>query len=178
LIPYRFGGEGRIEIVRRDENLGSVRLRDLEDPFHVLNGIVFLKTFADQGPREASLLHEPWTSISGDAEDLRKSADLLDSLRKDIFNVFTAKSGLSAERVEALMAEETWLGADVKQAIRSRICGRRYGSISSCCDCILSIRSLTMDRPSASGPAARLALSSSDLRRTYCGEENAPIRGW
>ena len=115
--------------------------------------------FADQGPREASLLHEPWTSMSGDAEDLRKSADLLVSLRKDIVNVFTAKSGLSAERVEALTAEETWLGADVKQAIRSRICGRRYGSISSCCDCILSIRSLTMDRPSASGPAARLALS-------------------
>ena len=39
--------------MRRDEDLESMRLRRLEDALHVLNGIVFLKTFADQGPREA-----------------------------------------------------------------------------------------------------------------------------
>jgi len=39
--------------VRRDENLESVRFRGLEDALDVLNGIVFLKTFADQWPREA-----------------------------------------------------------------------------------------------------------------------------
>jgi hypothetical protein len=36
--------------MRRDENLESMRLRGLEDALHVLNSIVFLKTFADQGP--------------------------------------------------------------------------------------------------------------------------------
>jgi hypothetical protein len=42
-----------IEIVRRDEDLESMRFRGLEDALHVLNSIVFLKTFADQGPRES-----------------------------------------------------------------------------------------------------------------------------
>ena len=39
--------------MRRDENLESMRLRGLEDTLHVLNSIVFLKTFADQGPRDS-----------------------------------------------------------------------------------------------------------------------------
>src|SRR5215831_17563875 len=39
--------------MRRDENLESMRLRGLEDALHVLDSIVFLKTFADQGPRES-----------------------------------------------------------------------------------------------------------------------------
>ena len=45
-----FGG---IEIVRRDEDLESMRFRGLEDALHVLNGIIFLKAFMDQGPRKS-----------------------------------------------------------------------------------------------------------------------------
>src|SRR5215831_20115365 len=44
--------------MRRDENLESMRLRSLEDALHVLNRIVFLKTFADQGPRESFLAQD------------------------------------------------------------------------------------------------------------------------
>ena len=40
--------------MRRDKDLEAVRLCCLEDTLHVLNGMVFLKAFADQGPREAS----------------------------------------------------------------------------------------------------------------------------
>jgi hypothetical protein len=36
--------------MRRDENLESMGLRGLEDALYVLNRIVFLKAFADQGP--------------------------------------------------------------------------------------------------------------------------------
>jgi hypothetical protein len=36
-----------------DGYLESMRFRGLEDAFHVLNSIVFLKAFADQGPRES-----------------------------------------------------------------------------------------------------------------------------
>src|ERR1700758_441809 len=42
----------RIKIVRRDEDLESMRFRGLKDSLHVLNRIVFLKTFAHQRPRE------------------------------------------------------------------------------------------------------------------------------
>src|SRR5271166_2086441 len=47
-----------IEIVRRDENLESMRFRGLEDSLHVLNRIVFLKTFANKRPRETFLAQD------------------------------------------------------------------------------------------------------------------------
>src|SRR5271166_2412704 len=43
----------RVKIVGRDENLESVRLRGFEDALHILNGVIFLKAFVDQGPRKA-----------------------------------------------------------------------------------------------------------------------------
>jgi hypothetical protein len=42
-----------IEIVRRDEDLKVKPFGSLEDQLHVLNGIVLLKAFADERPREA-----------------------------------------------------------------------------------------------------------------------------
>ena len=42
-----------MEVVRRDEDFEALRFRRLEDALHVLSCIVFLKTFADQGPCEA-----------------------------------------------------------------------------------------------------------------------------
>src|SRR5260370_24256656 len=48
----------RIEIVRRDENLEAMLLCCLEDALHVLDGMVFLKTFVDEGPREASFTQD------------------------------------------------------------------------------------------------------------------------
>jgi ATP-dependent Clp protease protease subunit len=58
------------------------------------------------------MIHEPWANLVGDAADFRKQADLLDSLKSDIINVFTAKSGLSADRLSEMMADETWLTAE------------------------------------------------------------------
>jgi hypothetical protein len=46
----------RIKIVRRDKNLESLVLRSLEDAYHVLDGIVFLKTLADERPSEAAFI--------------------------------------------------------------------------------------------------------------------------
>jgi hypothetical protein len=41
--------------VRRDENLETGRFCRLEDALHVLDSMVFLKTFVDQGPPESGL---------------------------------------------------------------------------------------------------------------------------
>jgi hypothetical protein len=49
---------GGIEIVRRDENLEAMRFCRLEDALHVLDSTVFLKTFADEWPREASFTQD------------------------------------------------------------------------------------------------------------------------
>ena len=44
--------------MRRDENLEAKRLCCLEDPLHVLDGIIFAKAFVDEGPREASFTQD------------------------------------------------------------------------------------------------------------------------
>ena len=48
-LPSLIGGE---KIVRRDEDLVSIRLRGLEDALHILDRVVFLKTFVEQRPTE------------------------------------------------------------------------------------------------------------------------------
>ena len=76
-------------------------------------GVIFMageKRSMARGSR--LMIHNPWTSMSGEAEDLRKSADLLDSLKKDLVSIFTVKSGLDTARVEELMTAESWLDAD------------------------------------------------------------------
>ena len=50
--------------MRGDENFESMRLSGPEDALHVLNRIVFLKTFADQGPGESFLAQDLVLRIS------------------------------------------------------------------------------------------------------------------
>src|SRR5271163_1525251 len=46
-LPSFVGG---IEIMRGDEHLEAVRLRRLEDSLHVIDRVIFLKTFVNQRP--------------------------------------------------------------------------------------------------------------------------------
>jgi hypothetical protein len=64
------------------------------------------------------MIHKPWASaISGESADLRKEADLLDSLERDLVGVYASATGLSDDRVAQLMADETWFDADEALAI-------------------------------------------------------------
>src|SRR5262245_35701758 len=47
---------GGIEIVRRNKHREALRLRSLEDTLHVLDSVVLSKTFAEQGPGQASFI--------------------------------------------------------------------------------------------------------------------------
>jgi ATP-dependent protease ClpP protease subunit len=57
------------------------------------------------------MIHNPWTLAMGDAEELRKTADILDKLKASIRNAYTRKTGLEEDRVTELMDAETWLDA-------------------------------------------------------------------
>lgn len=57
------------------------------------------------------MVHNPWTVAAGNAIDLRKSADLLDEVGEKIVEVFVKKTGLDAETVREMLAEETWIDA-------------------------------------------------------------------
>lgn len=58
------------------------------------------------------MIHNPWTISWGGADALRKDADTLDKMRGELINIYSARSGLSAEEVGQMMDDETWLTAD------------------------------------------------------------------
>jgi len=66
-------------------------------------------------PRNSMLMiHNPWTMAVGNASDLRKQADELDTITKSSVVTYLNKAGdkLDEETLKQLMDEETWLTAD------------------------------------------------------------------
>ena len=62
------------------------------------------------------MIHNPWSGVSGDSEDLRKMADLLDKLTGQLVGIYAAKTGLPDADVRAAMDAETWFtGAEAKE---------------------------------------------------------------
>jgi ATP-dependent Clp protease protease subunit len=57
------------------------------------------------------MIHNPWTLAAGEADDLRKQADLLDTMKSTLVRGYQRKSGMPAEEISRLMDEETWLTA-------------------------------------------------------------------
>ena len=58
------------------------------------------------------MIHNPWARVSGEAEDLRKQADVLDAMRESIINFYRTKCSKNAEELRALMDESTWIAAE------------------------------------------------------------------
>ena len=55
------------------------------------------------------MVHNPWSMALGDADDLRKEADVLDKLKATLVNAYVRKTGRERGEIEAMMDEETWL---------------------------------------------------------------------
>jgi ATP-dependent protease ClpP protease subunit len=57
------------------------------------------------------MVHNPWSMTMGDADDLRKEADVLDKLKATLVNAYVRKTGMEASTIASMMNEETWLNA-------------------------------------------------------------------
>ena len=57
------------------------------------------------------MIHNPWTLAAGEAKDLRKQADLLDTMKSNLIRAYQKKSGMDEKAIAKLMNEETWLDA-------------------------------------------------------------------
>lgn len=55
------------------------------------------------------MIHNPWTVAIGDAEDLRKNADMLDKVKKAIQSAYMTRTGKSEQDISDMMDAETWL---------------------------------------------------------------------
>jgi ATP-dependent Clp protease protease subunit len=58
------------------------------------------------------MIHDPEGMARGNAEDMRKTADLLDQVKGVIADTYAKRTGKKYADVVALMAEETWMTAD------------------------------------------------------------------
>ena len=58
------------------------------------------------------MIHNPWTVSIGNAEELRKDADLLDTIKRTLLTAY-GRSAMTDEELSSMMDAETWLtGAD------------------------------------------------------------------
>lgn len=55
------------------------------------------------------MIHKPWNVAMGDAEELRRTADVLDQLENTLVNIYSERTGLSPEALRPMLAAETWI---------------------------------------------------------------------
>lgn len=58
------------------------------------------------------MIHDPWTLAMGNAEDMRRAAEVLDKHAEVLVDTYASRTGLEAGRVRELMKAETWMSAD------------------------------------------------------------------
>jgi ATP-dependent Clp protease protease subunit len=61
------------------------------------------------GEAATIMIHKPWSFAIGDAEDMRKEADVLDVLEGGIIDIYAARTGKPADELTTMVAAETWL---------------------------------------------------------------------
>lgn len=58
------------------------------------------------------MIHNAWGGAMGEAEDMRKTASVLEKISNEIANIYKRKTRLSLDRITDMMDEETWLNAE------------------------------------------------------------------
>jgi ATP-dependent Clp protease, protease subunit len=64
-------------------------------------------------PVAVMMIHNPLTRASGNMHDLRKVADVLDTVKDSIINAYVAKTGRPRNKISQMMDDETWMSANV-----------------------------------------------------------------
>lgn len=57
------------------------------------------------------MVHAPWTWAAGDAEQLRREADVLERFESALIETYVARTGKSEAELRAMLAEDTWMTA-------------------------------------------------------------------
>ena len=55
------------------------------------------------------MIHRPWGIQGGDADSMRRYAELLDKVEDTLVTAYTTKTGKSADEIKTMLAAETWL---------------------------------------------------------------------
>jgi HK97 family phage major capsid protein len=58
------------------------------------------------------MIHNPFVCIEGDAEQMRKMADVMDKMKANIIDAYAEKTGISKADLSEMMDAETWMDAE------------------------------------------------------------------
>ena len=58
------------------------------------------------------MIHNPLSAVQGYASDMRKQADVLDSVKESIINAYQLKTNKSRNKISSMMDDETWMDAN------------------------------------------------------------------
>ena len=61
------------------------------------------------------MIHDPWTLTYGSASELRRVAELLDTIKDNIADIYDQQSGAELDDIRQMMLDETWM--DAEQAV-------------------------------------------------------------
>ena len=57
------------------------------------------------------MIHNPWTVAAGNAQELRKQADVLDVISEGLINAYERRTGKSREEIAAMLSTDTYMSA-------------------------------------------------------------------
>lgn len=63
-------------------------------------------------PGAMMMVHLPWTIAAGNSDDMKQVVEVLEKTGESMIPIYSARTGLSEERVEELLKAETWMTAE------------------------------------------------------------------
>jgi len=89
----------------------KAKIRTIVDGFACSAASVIFMAGDERLMNDASLLmiHQAWTYASGNADDLRKTADDLDKITQGSIEAYKTHVNISEEKLKELMKAETWI---------------------------------------------------------------------
>lgn len=64
-------------------------------------------------PVAVMMIHNPLIGTYGDMHELRRVADILDTIKDSIINAYVTKTGKTVDEISSMMDDETWMSANV-----------------------------------------------------------------
>ncbi|GHU77490.1 hypothetical protein AGMMS49992_25510 [Clostridia bacterium] len=68
-------------------------------------------------PTSLMMLHNPFTAVIGDTEEMRKAIEMLSEVKDAILTAYELRTGLSRARLSHMLDAETWLSANKAVAL-------------------------------------------------------------
>jgi ATP-dependent Clp protease protease subunit len=68
-------------------------------------------------PTSLMMLHNPFTAVIGDTDEMRKAIDMLSEVKDAILTAYELRTGLSRARLSHMLDAETWLSANKAVAL-------------------------------------------------------------